>query len=365
MSIPGKLQRRTVGQRVSPVLATEEIKALAAWLTLPNGYAGGMELRHLRYFVAVAEEQNVTRAAARLHVSQPPLSRQIRDLEDELGVALFIHGAKAVRLTETGKIFLAEARAVLKRAEEAVKTVKAAAGGQRGEIHVGYAPSLTVALLPRALKNFAETNPGVRVQLHDLSTQEMLRGLREDKLHVALLVQVSPRVLAGFNFEELERHAVCVAMHPAHPLARARKVGLAQVARERLVGFTLADYPEFHAWLVELFAPLNVAPQIVEEHDSVTSLIAAVEAGRGVALVSQHLECLAGPRLKVRPLKPAPSPLVVGIASRKETGSAATADFIAAARRASAVVRTKSSGPEFNAKTQGRKAGGTGNSGLI
>src|SRR5262245_55176497 len=114
----------------------------------------GMELRHFRYFVAVAEEQNVTRAAARLRVSQPPLSRQIRDLEDELGVALFERSAKSVRLTEAGRVFLEEARAVLSRAEEAAQTVKAVAGGKRGELHVGYAPSLTVELLPQALRTF-------------------------------------------------------------------------------------------------------------------------------------------------------------------------------------------------------------------
>src|SRR2546426_9549440 len=92
---------------------------------MPKRYARPrMELRHLRYFVAVAEEQNVTRAAARLHVSQPPLSRQIRDLEDELGVALFDHGAKSVRLTEAGKVFLTEASAVLQRTDEAVQTVR-------------------------------------------------------------------------------------------------------------------------------------------------------------------------------------------------------------------------------------------------
>src|SRR5262245_51156880 len=162
---------------------------------MPFRYAGGMELRHLRYFVAVAEEQNVTRAAARLHVSQPPLSRQIRDLEDELGIALFEHGAKAVRLTEVGRVFLTEARAALRRVDDAVQMVKAAAQGQRGEIHVGYAPSLAVELLPRVLKTFQDSNPGVRVQLHDSSTQEMLRGLRDGKLHIALLVQVSPKVL--------------------------------------------------------------------------------------------------------------------------------------------------------------------------
>ena len=278
----------------------------------------------------------MTRAAARLHVSQPPLSRQIRDLEDELGVALFEHGAKAVRLTEAGKIFLAEASAVLQRADEAVKIVKAVASGQRGEIHVGYAPSLTVELLPRALKNFAETNPGVRVQLHDLSTQEMLRALREGKLHVALLVQVPPKVLAEFAFEELQRHAVCVAVHPAHPLARARKVGLAQVARERLIAFTLAEYPEHHAWIADLFATQPQPPKIVEEHDSVTSLIAAVEAGRGIALVSQRFDCLAGQRLKIRPLQPAPPPLIIGMACRRETKSIVTEKFLAAVRRAKA-----------------------------
>src|SRR5579859_2406052 len=105
-----------------------------------------MELRHLRYFVAVAEEQNVSRAAKRLNVSQPPLSRQIRDLENELGVALFDRGARSVRLTEAGRIFLTEARTILRGAEGAVEMVKDVAGGKRGEIHVGYAPSLTVEL---------------------------------------------------------------------------------------------------------------------------------------------------------------------------------------------------------------------------
>jgi DNA-binding transcriptional LysR family regulator len=292
-----------------------------------------MELRHLRYFVAVAEEQNVTRAAARLHVSQPPLSRQIRDLEEELGVALFEHSAKAIRLTEAGRVFLNEAQAVLRRAEEAVQTAKAVASGQRGEIHVGYAPSLTVEVLPRALRAFQAARPGVRVRLHDLSTEEMLRDLRQGRVHVALLIQPPAKALAGSGlvFEELTRYAVCVAVHPAHPLARARKVGLEQVAAERLIVYTREDYPEYHEWLCELFAPLKRAPQVAEEHDSSTSLIAAVEAGRGVALVQKNFDCFAGPRLKVRPVSPAPRPFVVGAAYPKAATAAAT-EFVRAAK---------------------------------
>src|SRR5260370_25932922 len=267
-----------------------------------------MELRHLRYFVAVAEEQNVTRAALRLHMSQPPLSRQIRDLENELGIALFDRDAKAVRLTEAGRVFLTEVRVILQRVENAVEIAKDVAGGKRGEIHVGYAPSLTVELLPRAMRYFRESNPGVRVQLHDLSTHGMLRGLSDGKLHVAMLVQVAPKVLTGFVFEELQRLPVCIAMHPEHPLARARRVGLEQVAKERLVTFTLADYPEHHAWIAGLFAPLNRSPQIVEEHDSITSLIAAVESCRSGAVIAQPLKGFANARLKNRPLQPRPHP---------------------------------------------------------
>jgi LysR family transcriptional regulator, benzoate and cis,cis-muconate-responsive activator of ben and cat genes len=292
-----------------------------------------MELRHLRYFVAVAEEQNVSRAAKRLHVSQPPLSRQIRGLEDELGVALFDRGAKAFRLTEAGRVFLAEARTILKGAEGAVQMVKDVAGGKRGEINVGYAPSLTVELLPRALRYFRKFNPGVRVRLHDLSTQEMLHGLNEGSLHVAMMVQVPSKDLKGLVFEELQRHPVCVALHPAHPLARARKVGLEQVSKECLVAFTLADYPEHQAWVAELFAPLKRSPQIVEEHDSITSLIAAVESGRGIAVIAQPLKGLASPRLKILPLQPAPPPLGIGIAYKKEFRSTATDNFIAAVKR--------------------------------
>jgi DNA-binding transcriptional LysR family regulator len=290
-----------------------------------------MELRHLRYFIAVAEEENVTRAAVRLHVAQPSLSRQIRDLEADLGLALFEHGARSLRLTDAGRQFLAEARAVLARLEEGVRSTRAVVDGEGGEIRIGYAPSLAVELLPRILRQFQRERPRVRVQLHDLSTMEMLRGLRDGSLHLALLVRMRGMEIGDLHFEEIERHAVCVALHPSHPLARLSQLRLEQLAGERIIAFNVENYPEYHRWLAHLFSGLAKPPRIVEEHDSATSLIAAVEAGRGVAMVSQRIDCLSGQRLKVLPLWPAPLPLVIGIASPRQGAASVASAFQAAA----------------------------------
>ena len=276
-----------------------------------------MELRHLRYFVAVAEAENVSRAALELHVSQPALSRQIRDLEDELGFLLLERSAKSVRLTDAGKTFQAEARAVLQRVDEALKTARAVATGGRGELHVGYAPSLTVRILPPTLRTFQAGSPNVRVLLHDLSTEEMLARLRDGTLQIAFLVRPTRAMLCGLRFEELLRDSLCLAVAPKHPLARRRTVKLAELAREPLIAYSRKEYPEYHELLAEYFATIQSKPRVAEEHDGITSLIAAVEAGGGVALVSGSVACLAGPRLKLIPLSPAPESLVIGAAWSK------------------------------------------------
>ena len=273
-----------------------------------------MELRHLRYFIGVAEEENVSRAALKLHVSQPALSRQIRDLEDELGFLLLERSAKSVRLTEAGRAFLTEARAVLERAEDAVKAARAIATGRSGELHVGYAPSLTARILPPTLRAFQTELPNVRVRLHDFSTEEMLAGLRDGKLQIAFVVRLTPALLRGLRFEELIRDPICLAVAPKHPLAGRRSVTLAEVAREPLITYSRKDYPDAHEHLAAMFAAIKSKPRIAEEHDSVSSLIAAVEAGNGVAIATQSLTCTAGPRLRLIPFWPALSPLLVGAA---------------------------------------------------
>jgi DNA-binding transcriptional LysR family regulator len=294
---------------------------------LPN-----VELRHLRYFVVVAEEQNVTRAAERLHVSQPPLSRQIRDLEQELGVSLFRRTAKSLALTEAGKIFLNEARAVLLQADKAVQTVRAVAAGNRGQLRIGYAPSLTVELLPKALRSIERECPGLRVTLHDFSTEECVQRLAARKIDVALTVRPSASSMRGLMFEKLITCPICVAVAMAHPLARKRSVSLARLRQERLMGYSQEEYPEYFDWLADIFKPDPFDPRAVEEYDSATGLIAAVEAGRGVALVSTSMKCLTGPRVKLLPLSPALPPLVVGALSSKPT-SPLVQRFIASVKK--------------------------------
>lgn len=299
-----------------------------------------MELRHLRYFVAAAEAENVSRAALRLHVSQPALSRQIRDLEDELGFPLFERSAKSVRLTEAGKTFLIEARAVLQRAQEAVIAARGVASGIHGELHVGYAPSPTVRILPPALRAFQAQQSGVRVRLHDLSTSEMLTGVREGKLQIAFMVRPGRGALRGLHFEELIQETLCLAVSPTHNLARLRSVPIARLAQEPLVAFTRKDYPEYHEYLSALFAPAGVRPGIAEEHDSSASLVAAVESGTGVAIVPRSLACSAGLRLKFVALSPAPAPLVIGAVWSGRAPAPAAAQFRDCARAAALQLKT-------------------------
>ncbi|MBI1176511.1 LysR family transcriptional regulator [bacterium] len=287
-----------------------------------------MELRHLKYFVAVAEEENVTRAATRLHVSQPPLSRQIQDLEAELGVKLFARTAKSIRLTDAGRVFYQEARELLRRADEAVATVRSMGARKVTELHVGYAPSLTVELLPKALRAFQERAPEVKVSLHDLTTEQMLSGLRDQKLHAALLVKTSASSLRGLTFHDLVTHQVCVAMHPSHPLARRRRIPIEELAGERLIAYSKTDYPEYHESLKTLFGRAKRNPLISEEHDSVTSLIAAVESGRGVAIVTESLTCMVGQRLVLKPISPPPQPFCIGVATRKTLDQPALVAFV-------------------------------------
>ena len=321
---------------------------------MPRRHSGLVELRHLRYFLTVAEAQNFTRAAQKLRIAQPALSRQIHDLEEELGVTLLERNSRGVRLTAAGESFLSETRAVLQRVEEATAVARAFAQGERGELHVGYAPSPTVELLPRALHAFHGESPGVRVVLHDLTSEELLRGLHEGKLDVALMVRPRAREQRGLTFHALASYPFCVALPPRHPLARAKRIELTALIGKPLVAYSRREYPEYQEWLDELFAPTGHRPLLAEEHDSVTSLITAIEAGRGLALVPSILACMAGSRLRFRELHPAPAPLTVGVAANPKRLSTPAQRFVALLKKIPASKATRARGKEPDKPDDGR-----------
>jgi DNA-binding transcriptional LysR family regulator len=293
-----------------------------------------VELRHLRYFVAVAEAENVLRAATqKLHVSQPAVSRQIRDLEDELGVPLFERTGKSVRLTGAGSLFLKEARAILERTDEAVRNVRAFAQTGETELQVGYSPALRTQIVSPALRAFQQAMPRVRVKLHDWTGEKIGAGLRDGQLQLALTVRPSKRgAFSGLRFEELLREQVRLAVPPNHPFAHRRSVSLVDAAREPFIGLTREDFPDYDAYLSAVFAPVKNKPRVIEEHDSITSVISAIEAGTGVGLAV--LSFSFGSGVKLVRLTPEPKPFSFGIAARKGRLSPAAEKFWQCAKEA-------------------------------
>lgn len=270
----------------------------------------------MRYFVAVAEALNFTKAAARLRLAQPALSRQVADLEDELGVDLLKRTSHGVVLTEEGKLFLAEARGILQRAAESVTKVRALARGEIGELQVGYVPPLDLHILPRALAEFHQTTPGVKVVLHDLGTDDLCRELRNGRLHLALMMQPSEELTTGIDFEEIGRYPFFVAMASGHPFTRTKEVSLEALVKQPLVVLDRGRNSEFHRILKRVFAPLH--PNIAIESDSVNSLVTEVGVGKCVAVVSQLFKEAMGKRLAYRRLAKTKVAMCVGIALAKD-----------------------------------------------
>lgn len=291
----------------------------------------GMELRHLKYFVEVARQESVTRAAAQLHVSQPALSRQIRDLEEELGVALFEHHARAVKLTAAGRLFFEDAKLALERVQEAVDAVKRFAEGDTGELQVGYAPSLSMDILPQALRRVQVKCPHVKLQLQDLTTEEMIARLREGTLHAALLVRPAAGSLAsGLEYREIVRHRPSVAMSVTHDLAGPGTLPASALAGQNLVVYNREHYPEYHVWIDSVLKGVRPRPRIVAEYDSSTSLVAAIDSGCGIALVHDGFNALSGFRLCLRGIDDAIHDFSFGVAWRRDEPSPSTRRFVEA-----------------------------------
>jgi DNA-binding transcriptional LysR family regulator len=300
-----------------------------------------VELRHLRYFVAVAEMENVSRAAMqRLHVSQPSLSRQIRDLEDEMGVQLLERTAKSVRLTEGGRAFLDEARAILKHTEDAVGKVRAIAGKSETELHVGDWPLATGRVMPSLLRAYQHAMPNVKVKVHDWPVEKSIAGVRDGRLQLAIILPpLKANALEDLRFEELLTARVCLAVSCDHQFALRQSVSLADAAREAFIGLTREEYPHYIEYLNAIFARVNDKPRLVEEQDGWSGVFSAVAAGTGVAITSDAFNYAFNDRIKCLRLTPEPKRVAIGIITRKGKLGPAAEKFCQCAKEAFGAIR--------------------------
>jgi DNA-binding transcriptional LysR family regulator len=295
------------------------------------------ELRHLRYFVAVAEEGSINRAAARLHLTQPALSRQIRVLEDEVGECLLSRTGNSIRLTEAGQLMLAEARAVLERAESALARVRSSCAAP--PFRLGYSPSLTAGVLSPALAAFNQKHPRLRVEMRDMASCEMIQALEKGEIDVA--VTVSPeRSPPGVVWHALCNQRMRVAMAGSHPLAAKKQWTPLDLNGQKLVLFAKDDYPEYWDRVTAWFKEQGVDAKVAGEYDGVSSLMAAVEAGLGVALVAERSDQLAPRGVVFRPITPEPDPVPVAVGISATNTDARAGVFIEELKRAAGIARS-------------------------
>lgn len=257
-----------------------------------------MDLRQLRYFVTVAEELNFSRAALRLHMSQPPLSHQIKALEDELGVVLLERNRREVKLTPAGRVFLADSRALLDQAQVATQRARQSDSGQAGSLRVGMAPSAIDRLLPGFMSGMRAHLPLVQVVLIDMGSDEQVRSLAQDRLDLGF---VHARVAA----KALERRAIyaeglALVLPGDHPLAQRPDIDLRDLAEEPMVSFSREHRSALFDSLVAACMNAGFSPRLVHVARHPLSMFQMVRQGLGICIVPESFADLAGDGVHLR-----------------------------------------------------------------
>ncbi|MCZ4303578.1 LysR substrate-binding domain-containing protein [Zoogloeaceae bacterium G21618-S1] len=263
-----------------------------------------MDLRRLRYFVAVSEELNFTRAAARLHMAQPPLSMQIRALEDELGAALFIRSKRKVSLTDAGQRLLARARRLLDDADSAVDEVRRVARGEAGCLRVGFTASMPYsAVLGDVLRSYRARFPAVDLQLREMFTREQFVAISQGGLDVGFVRHTASMASDGVVLREIGRDPLRLVMHAGHPVATGDAVNMADLRDEGFIIFPPDVGTGLPGVLQQLCRNAGFAPRIVQTAREATTQIGLAAAGLGIALLPAQLECVHIPRARYVPIR--------------------------------------------------------------
>jgi len=244
-----------------------------------------MELRHLRYFVAVAEELNFRRAAERLHISQPPISRQIHDLEDELGTRLFDRTNKRLALTSAGECFLKEARQILSHVQRAVQLANAASRGEAGKLTIAFLSIIGGMFLPPAVRAFRKQFPVVDLTILQMLPQEQITALMDRQIDLGLIGLPVTELNSELKFESVRQVELMVALPPEHRLAKQRRLTLQKLAGEPFVIMKRSSATALHDWILNLCHDAGFVVQVAKHGDRAESILELVASGFGVALL--------------------------------------------------------------------------------
>ncbi|MDR6290144.1 DNA-binding transcriptional LysR family regulator [Inquilinus ginsengisoli] len=253
-----------------------------------------MELRHLRYAVALAEELHFSRAAARLGISQPPLSQQIQALEDELGARLFERTNRRVALTEVGRLFVDQARLVLAGADRAVEVARRAQRGEIGQVRIAFTASAPfTTLIPQTIFAFRQAYPDVHLELQEMATRQQIEALAERRLQVGFLRNPTfPPVPDTLAVRELFRDPLVVALRADHPLAAGAPapMPLADLAGESFVCYPRDAGTSLYDQMIGLCRDAGFSPRLGQEAREVSTIVGLVAAGLGVSLLPASLQ---------------------------------------------------------------------------
>lgn len=290
----------------------------------------GVELRHFRYFVAVAETLNYRRAAERLHVSQPALSKQIKDLENDLRAQLFVRNTGGVVLTPAGATFLDEARDVLERIELATEAVRATEAGRGGRLVVGSLGGVSAGFLAPALAEFRAQFPQVEVKLHEAPISAQLEALRTGVIQVALATGPDAAVLPGLESAEVLASRIAVAVAREHQLAARLAISLTDLAAETLVGVSDGGPRGHQQWMETIFAARGIRHRPIKTVNGLESLMALVAGGHGVSMLLPSMRARGDNTIMYRRIKDSGDDLVVHLMAvwRKGGSSQLARNFV-------------------------------------
>jgi DNA-binding transcriptional LysR family regulator len=296
-----------------------------------------MELRHLRYFVAVAEEGHITRAAQRLGLQQPPLSQQIRALEREIRVSLFLRHPRGVTLTDAGRSFFEDAQAILAQVDRAAARAQRTARGELGRIAVGFTTSAPFhPLVARAIRQFRQRRPDVSFALEESSSVDLVKALREERLD-AVFIRSAIADPAGLAVHALLQEDMVVALPSRHERVHQPKLGLKELADDTFILYRRPTGAGLYDVIIAACAHAGFSPRVGQEAPRIVSTLNLVAAGLGVTLVPASLAGLPLEGVTYRKLKDRPALKVpLNLVQRQAESSAATLDFIELVRKLAA-----------------------------